>query len=108
MIDADALACMGGRSVLVNIARGQLINTDALVDALRERRIGAAALDSLDPEPLPEGHPLWQLDNCLVTPHVACGYALGLPLLGDRFAENLRRWRDGQPLIGVVDLDAGY
>lgn len=108
LIGERELELMNDRAWLVNIARGQLVDTGALVPALRERRLGGAALDCVDPEPLPPEHELWRLDNCLITPHVACGYALGLPLLAERFAENLARFAAGEPLVGVVDLEQGY
>jgi lactate dehydrogenase-like 2-hydroxyacid dehydrogenase len=71
LIDGRALARMRPTAVLVNTARGRVVDTDALVDALREGTIRAAALDVTDPEPLPADHPLVTLDNCLVVPHIA-------------------------------------
>ncbi|MGD0811125.1 MAG: NAD(P)-dependent oxidoreductase, partial [Acidimicrobiales bacterium] len=71
VISGPELALMGPATWLVNVARGRHVDTDALVTYLTERRIGGAALDVTDPEPLPDGHPLWSLPNCLITPHVA-------------------------------------
>jgi D-3-phosphoglycerate dehydrogenase len=71
LVGAAELAKMRSHAWIVNIARGSLIDTDALVAALRERRIGGAALDVTDPEPLPADHPLVAMDNCLVVPHIA-------------------------------------
>lgn len=71
IINADALAAMKPSATLVNVSRGPLVDTDALVEALTERRIAGAVLDATDPEPLPETHPLRQLDNAIVTPHAA-------------------------------------
>ena len=71
LIDAAALARMQPTAVLVNTARGPVIDTEALVAALRDGTIWAAALDVTDPEPLPVGHPLVALENCLVVPHIA-------------------------------------
>lgn len=70
LIDEGALATMKPTAILINMARGPVVDTDALVDALREGRIAAAGLDVTDPEPLPAGHPLYHLPNCLVLPHI--------------------------------------
>jgi phosphoglycerate dehydrogenase-like enzyme len=108
VIDKDALQAMQPHAWLVNVARGAHVVTDHLVTALREHWIGGAALDVTDPEPLPDGHPLWDLPNCIITPHTANSLEMGLPLLAKRVTENLRRFTAGEPLIGLVDLDAGY
>ena len=108
IIGVDALARMEGDAWLVNVARGEHVVTEALVAALEQRRIGGAALDVTDPEPLPEGHRLWELDNCLVTPHVANTPEMAEPLLAERVRHNLERYRTRQPLLGVVDLGLGY
>jgi phosphoglycerate dehydrogenase-like enzyme len=93
---------------LVNVARGRHVVTDDLVDALRSEHIGGACLDVTDPEPLPEGHPLWSLPNCLVTPHSATTWELVIPLLQGRITDNVGRFSHGEPLVGVVDPDLGY
>jgi phosphoglycerate dehydrogenase-like enzyme len=93
---------------LVNVARGGLVDTRALVDALRTGQIGGAALDVTDPEPLPPGHPLWDLPNCLITPHTADTLEMTEPLLTKRIEENVRRLAAGQDLVGLVDPDLGY
>jgi phosphoglycerate dehydrogenase-like enzyme len=108
VIDAAALRAMPSHAWLVNVARGAHVVTDDLVVALREQWIGGAGLDVTDPEPLPDGHPLWELPNCVITPHTANSLEMGLPLLAKRVTENLRRYAAGEPLIGLVDLDAGY
>lgn len=108
LIGAAELALMKPTAWLVNVARGAHVVTDDLVVALRERRIGGAALDVTDPEPLPEGHPLWSLPNCLITPHTANTPEMAQPLLAGRVAENIRRRSTGQPLLGVVDPALGY
>ena len=69
---------------LVNVARGGHLDTDALVEALRQETIAGAALDVTDPEPLPEGHALWDLTNCIITPHTADTIEMVLPLLAER------------------------
>lgn len=108
VIGADELALMKDDAWIVNLARGVHIDTDALVDALRNLRIGGACLDVTDPEPLPDGHPLWSLENCLITPHVGNTPEMGLELLAERVTENVRRYAAGDELIGPVDLDLGY
>jgi phosphoglycerate dehydrogenase-like enzyme len=108
VIGVRQLAAMSPDAWLVNVARGQHVDTDALVAALREGSIGGAALDVTDPEPLPDGHPLWQLPNCLVTPHTANPWQTAQPLLARRITDNVQRFAAGRPLLGVVDLQAGY
>jgi phosphoglycerate dehydrogenase-like enzyme len=108
MIGPAELAAMEPYAWLVNVGRGGLVRTDALVHALRAGQIGGAALDVTDPEPLPAGHPLWDLDNCLITPHTADTEEMTRPLLASRIAENVRRLAAGQELVGQVDPDLGY
>jgi len=108
IIDGDALAAMAGHTWLVNVARGRHVDTDALVEALTERRIGGAALDVTDPEPLPSDHPLWSLERCVITPHVGNTPEMGVRLLANRVRENVRRFVAGEELLGPVDVDLGY
>ena len=102
------LAAMKSTAVLVNIARGPLVDTDALVAALAAGEIGGAGLDVVDPEPLPDGHPLWREPRALVTPHQANTNAMTEPLFQARVAENVRALAEGGEPVGVVDVDAGY
>ena len=108
LVGAGELAAMREDAWLVNVARGSLVDTEALVTALREHAIAGAALDVTDPEPLADDHPLWELPNALITPHV------GTPLEAERlrFAErvrlNVRRFAAGEPLEGVIDAGRGY
>lgn len=108
LVDAGALAAMKDDAWLLNVARGSLVDTDALVTALAEERIGGAALDVTDPEPLPEGHPLWSEPRALITSHSANPKHMLIPALARRVRENVRRWLAGEPLVGVVDAEAGY
>lgn len=108
LIGATELHLMKSDTWLVNVGRGRLIVTDDLVAALRERRIGGATLDVTDPEPLPKEHPLWTLDNCLITPHIGNTRAMAVPLLSERITTNCRLFAAGQPLVGVVDVSLGY
>jgi len=108
IIGAAELALMEPHAWLVNVARGKHVVTDDLVDALARESIGGAALDVTDPEPLPAGHRLWQLDNCLVTPHTANTWEMAEPLFARRVADNLARYRRGDDLLGLVDPVLGY
>ena len=108
IIDADALAAMSNEAWLVNVARGRHVDTDALVDVLKQERIGGAALDVTDPEPLPDGHPLWDLPNAIITPHVGNTPEMGLELLWVRVRENVARYARGDELLGPVHLELGY
>jgi phosphoglycerate dehydrogenase-like enzyme len=108
LIGRAELAAMERDAWLVNVARGPVVDTEALVDALRSGQIGGAALDVTDPEPLPDGHPLWDLPNCLITPHTADTEEMRRELLGRRIAENVRRLAAGQELAGLVDPGLGY
>lgn len=113
IVDAAALDALGPGAAVVNVARGELVVTDAVVERLRDGRLGAALLDVTDPEPLPDGHPLWSLDNVLITPHVANPNAGNpwdshLPELLEHLAGNVRAFAEGRPLAGTIDLAAGY
>nr|WP_143048919.1 D-isomer specific 2-hydroxyacid dehydrogenase family protein [Rhodococcus jostii] len=108
IVDEGALAQMRSTAWIVNVARGSLIDTAGLVDALRAGSIGGAALDVADPEPLPDGHPLWTLPNAIITPHVA-NPATGLTrLLADHVASNVERFAAGAPLMAPIDPSRGY
>lgn len=108
VVDAAALARLPDGAWLVNVARGQHVVTDALVDALRRGRLGGAVLDVTDPEPLPAGHPLWDFENVIITPHTSCPAEISVPYLLARVQENVARFRRGEDLLGVVDVEAGY
>ncbi len=104
LIDASAIARMKQGALLVNAARGPVVDTDALVQALTEKRI-RAALDVTDPEPLPEGHPLWTAPNLLLTPHVGGSSPLYMSRAFDLVAEQVKRFASGEPLKNVVEGD---
>jgi len=108
MIGRRELAAMKADASLINVGRGPAVDERALVDALREQKIGAAALDVFDQEPLPSDSPLWELENLLITPHIA-----GMSdQMWERhyllFRENLGRYLSGQPLLGLVSKQRGY
>ncbi len=108
IIGADEFAVMEESTWLVNVARGRHVDTDALVAALDARSIAGAALDVTDPEPLPDGHPLWGRADCIITPHTADTIEMVIPLLAARIRTNVARLSAGEPLIGQVDPVAGY
>ncbi len=108
LVDAKFLETMNADAWLVNVARGGLVDHDALVDALRSKTIAGAALDVTTPEPLPDSHALWGLANAMITPHVANTPEMGLPLIAERVRQNVGRWIEGNDLIGLVDVEAGY
>ncbi len=109
MIGAEELAAMKSDAVLVNIARGSVVDQPALVEALENKAIGAAFLDVTSPEPLPEDHPLWALDNAHITMHLS-GRAQDKMFMrsAERFLENLRKYRAGEPIAPVFDPHLGY
>ena len=108
ILGAPELAAMGESSWLVNVARGRHVDTGALVAALDAGAIGGAALDVTDPEPLPDGHPLWGRQNCIVTPHTADTIEMVIPLLAARIRTNVAHLAADEPLVGQVDPVAGY
>jgi D-3-phosphoglycerate dehydrogenase len=108
LIGARELDLLGPAGTLVNVARGALVDTDALVAALRDGRLGSAFLDVTEPEPLPDGHPLWSEPRALITPHVANTRAQLEAALVRRVEQNVARFRAGEPLLGAIDPAAGY
>jgi phosphoglycerate dehydrogenase-like enzyme len=108
LIGERELAAMEPHAWLINVARGAHVQTDALVAALDAGAIGGAALDVTDPEPLPDGHPLWGRPNVLITPHTGNTPAMARPLLGARITDNVRRYVAGDELVGLVDGALGY
>jgi len=108
VIGAAELEAMADHAWLINVARGGHIDTDALVSALASEQIGGAALDVTDPEPLPDGHPLWTEPRALISPHVGNTPEMGVPLLAAHISENVRRFAAGKALVGAVDTSLGY
>jgi phosphoglycerate dehydrogenase-like enzyme len=108
MIDEAALTAMKRDAWLINVARGRLVDDNALVRALREHRIGGAALDTFRDEPLPQSSPYWELPNVILTPHTAWSSARVLDRSIELFCDNLVRFSRGQELRNVVDPTAGY
>lgn len=108
IVDAQLLSELGPETILVNVARGALVDTDALVSALQAGQLGGAGIDVTDPEPLPDGHPLWTCPNTIVTPHSADTPEMTEPLLAERLRHNVHAWLTGGAYIGVVDPEQGY
>ncbi|MFE6920463.1 D-isomer specific 2-hydroxyacid dehydrogenase family protein [Nocardia sp. NPDC057663] len=108
LIGADELARLRPSSWVVNVARGSLIDTDALVHALSRGVIGGAGLDVTDPEPLPDGHPLWTLPNAIITPHDSNPPQLRLAAFADHVGANIARFVAGEPLLAIVEPERGY
>ena len=106
IIGAEALSVMKPTAWLINIARGAVVNEGALMEALEQRRIAGAVLDVFDREPLPPSHPLWKMDNVVVTPHIS---GPSTPdAIAPVFNDNLARYLAGRPLRHVVDRHQGY
>ncbi len=108
MIDAAVLERMKPTAFLVNAGRGGLVVTDELVDALRKGNIAGAGLDVMEPEPLPDDHPLWGLDNCLITPHTTNTIPIMKERLGALAVRNAERYEAGERMETEFDPEAGY
>ena len=108
LLDAEAFEAVKPGAHFVNVARGTLVDQEALLLALDDGRIAMASLDVVDPEPLPAGHPLYSHPRVRLSPHISWSAPDTMPRTFELFAENLRRWRAGEPLQGVVDPVAGY
>jgi phosphoglycerate dehydrogenase-like enzyme len=108
MIGSAQLARMKPDAFLINVGRGALIAEDSLIEALREHRIGGAALDVFSEEPVAPDSPLWDLDNLLMSPHISGGTPRYNVLATEIFCGNLRRYLAGEPLENVYEPDRGY
>ena len=107
-VDARVIAALPEHAWIVNVARGVLIDTAALIDALEYGRVGGAALDVTEPEPLPDDHRLWDFENVIITPHIANTWDMALPDLVALVARNVANFSRERPLEGAVDVTAGY
>ena len=108
LVDAAKFKAMKKSAILINVGRGKLVNTDDLVDALRSGEIAGAGLEVVDPEPLPDDHPLWGLKNCTMTPHMGASWQVADFHLGEIFNANAAAWEEGKPLPTHIDPKAGY
>jgi phosphoglycerate dehydrogenase-like enzyme len=108
IIGAGELALLPETAILVNIGRGQLVDEEAMIEALTTRRLAAAVLDVARVEPLPKDSPLWDLDNVLICPHSASTFATENATLVELFLDNLGRYRAGAPLLNLYRAERGY
>lgn len=108
LVDAQVLEAMKPDAHLVNVARGPLVDEPALLEALLDGRIGAATLDVFEVEPLPAEHPLWDAPGVTITAHMSGDVIGWRDTLARQFADNVRRWLAGEPLLNVVDKKLGY
>ena len=108
MLDAKAFASIKRGAHLINVARGDLVDQEALIEALNDGRIGRATLDVTSPEPLPEGHPLYTHPSARISPHISWSSPDTFRITLEIFVDNLRRYEAGEPLHGVVDPAEGY
>lgn len=108
MIGDAQFALLKPTAQLINVSRGKLVKTDALLAALKEKRLAGAGLDVTDPEPLPDDHALWDQPNVIITPHIAGQSQFTEQRVQDVLVENVRRYTSGLALINLVDKQAGY
>ena len=108
IFDAKAFSHMRDHALLINVTRGDIIDGASLLEALHKGEIGGAGLDTSPGEPLDDDHPLWNMENVVVTPHTAGGSPVRVARIVDVFCDNLRRYMDGRPLTGVIDKRKGY
>jgi phosphoglycerate dehydrogenase-like enzyme len=108
LFDDAAFSRLKDGAYLVNVTRGPIVDMDALARALQSGKLAGAGLDVTSPEPLPPEHQLWSMPNVLITPHTAGASQYRAGRNVQRFIENLRRYRAGQPLEGLVDKHKGY
>jgi D-3-phosphoglycerate dehydrogenase len=108
MIDARRLALLPKDALVINVARGPLVVTEDLVDALESGHIAGAGVDVTEPEPLPPDHRLWEQPNVIITPHVGGQSATRAGDMTNFFCENLRRYFAGEKLINLVDKRLGF
>ena len=110
LLSRKLIALLPPQCIVVNVGRGSTVDQEALVEALQENRIAGAALDVLVPEPLPADHPLWEMPNVLITPHISGNMSLGLTcdLAVEMFLRDLNNYAHGQPIINRVDRKLGY
>jgi phosphoglycerate dehydrogenase-like enzyme len=108
VIDADVLAAMKPTAVFINIGRGATVDEAALIDALKHNRLGGAALDVFETEPLPHTSPLWKMENVIISPHISGNSASYHEKAAEVFMANLKRFADNKPLYNRVERARGY
>ncbi len=108
LVDAEVLAALPRGAYLINVSRGSIVDTDAMVAALQSGQLGGAGLDVLEEEPPSPEHPIWELPNVILTPHVGGRSPLRLARVIEFVVRNVRRYKAGEPLLNVVDKQAGF
>ncbi|MZR64276.1 D-2-hydroxyacid dehydrogenase [Alcanivorax sp. DP30] len=108
LFDADQFLRMKPGAVLINVGRGPIVQTDALLAALQSGRLGGAALDVFEEEPLRADHPLWDQPNVMISAHMAGDFIGWRAALGQQFVDNFQRWQQGEPLKNPVSKEHGY
>ncbi len=110
IIDADKISLMKNDAIIINVGRGNAIDTEALCDALLSDKLYGAALDVTDPEPLPKEHRIWDIPNVIITPHIAGGFHMQeiIDEIYNLFIVNLENFLQGKPMKNVVDFEQGY
>ena len=108
MFNDAAFQKMQSHALLINVTRGKIVDGPALIRALNEERIGGAGLDVTPVEPLPDDNPLWDMQNVIITPHVAGGSPIRMDRTVTLFCDNLERFLAGKPLLSVIDKQKGY
>lgn len=108
VVNAECFEHMKESAIIVNIARGPIINQPDLIEALQQGKIAGAGLDVFEKEPLPEDNPLWDMPNVSFTPHIASQCDEGNHNIKQIFIDNLRRFANGEPLMNVIDKEKGY
>ena len=108
VFNAKAFSHMRNHALLINVTRGDIVDGPSLLEALEKGAIGGAGLDTSPGEPLPDDHPLWNMENVVVTPHTAGGSPVRVARIVDVFCDNLKRYLEGRPLTGVIDKHKGY
>src|SRR5262249_57076230 len=103
LIGYETFGALKPSAYFISIARGGIVKTQALVEALQKKQIAGAGLDVTDPEPLPDGHPLWKMTKCVISPHIGGQSAEMQERMWRLWRENVRRFAEGEPLLCVVD-----
>jgi len=108
MIGATQFREMKRGAYFIAVSRGTIYSMDGLIEVLTNHHLAGAGLDVTDPEPLPANHPLWKIENVVITPHIAGASDVSLARVTEMLKENIRRFAIGEPLLNVVDKEKGY
>jgi D-2-hydroxyacid dehydrogenase (NADP+) len=108
MMQSEQFGLMKDGAYFIAVSRGATYDLDALADAVGSGHLAGAGVDVTDPEPLPEGHPLWTCENVIITPHISGRSDKDRERMVGTLKENIRRFVEGKPLVNVVDKSKGY